>query len=133
MSYPDDDLFLNTRVSIHKGPGPGIMGAATLIGHSVHNGLTEHLGVIKEIMINMETGKIAYAVLSQGGLFTIGEKLFAVPWQSLHLDPFRHQFILNIDKQRFTAAPGFEKNDWPAGADPIWVENIPHFYQISHE
>ncbi|MDP1678644.1 MAG: PRC-barrel domain-containing protein [Candidatus Nitrotoga sp.] len=62
------------------------MGANTLIGNDVYNRQEEDLGGIKQIMLDMENGKIAYAVLSHGGVLGVGEKLFAVPWGVLTLD-----------------------------------------------
>jgi sporulation protein YlmC with PRC-barrel domain len=43
------------------------MGADTLIGEDVYNHKDEDLGDIKEIMLDMNNGKIAYAVLSLVG------------------------------------------------------------------
>jgi sporulation protein YlmC with PRC-barrel domain len=51
----------------------------TLNGNDVYNQKDEDLGDIKEIMLNMRTGRISYAVLSYGGFLSVGEKLFAVP------------------------------------------------------
>ncbi|MFY8086847.1 MAG: PRC-barrel domain-containing protein, partial [Rubrivivax sp.] len=45
------------------GPGPALMGADTLLGNDVYNKDGESLGDIKELMIDMATGKVAYAVL----------------------------------------------------------------------
>jgi hypothetical protein len=56
-----------------------VMGATTLAGDSVRNSAGESLGTIKELMIDLPTGKVAYAVLSFGGILNMGNKLFAVP------------------------------------------------------
>src|SRR5688572_32978390 len=69
-----------------SGPGPALMGADTLVGNDVYNHKGEDLGDVKEIMLDMRTGKVAYAVLSFGGFLGMGEKLFAVPWNALTLD-----------------------------------------------
>jgi sporulation protein YlmC with PRC-barrel domain len=69
-----------------EGPGPAPMGANTLLGNDVYNRDGQDLGDIKEFMIDMASGKIAYAVLSFGGLLGLGDKLFAVPWAALTLD-----------------------------------------------
>ena len=98
MSYEERDAYGMYVDRGHKGPGPELMGADTLIGDHVHNAKDEHLGEIKEIMIDMRSGKIAYAVMSHGGVFTIGEKLFAVPWEALLLDTVNKRFTLNIDE-----------------------------------
>ena len=73
------------------------MGADTLNGNDVYNQKDEDLGDIKEIMLNMRTGKISYAVLSYGGFLSLGEKLFAVPWEALKLDTENKRFVLNVD------------------------------------
>ena len=68
------------------GPGPEVMSAETLIGDSVVNSAGEDLGDIKAIMLDVTTGRIAYAVLSFGGFLGVGNKLFAIPWTALTLD-----------------------------------------------
>ncbi|UUZ53061.1 PRC-barrel domain-containing protein [Massilia sp. H-1] len=75
------------------------MGADTLIGDSVVNGQDEDLGDIKEIMLDMRTGQVAYAVLSFGGFLGMGEKLFAVPWQALQLDTVNKRFCAQCRAQ----------------------------------
>ncbi|MDY7536833.1 PRC-barrel domain-containing protein [Undibacterium sp. RTI2.1] len=131
MSYQDNDIYGMYALGEsghHKGPGPELMGANTLIGDNVHNPEDEHLGEIKEIMLDMRTGKIAYAVLAHGGLFTIGEKLFAVPWSALKLDTLNKRFLLNVKKDRFENAPGFNSDQWPDMADSTWVDVVNNFY-----
>ena len=82
-------MYKNTQA----GPGPSLMGADTLIGNDVYNTADESLGTIKELMIEMSTGKIGYAVLSYGGFLGMGDRLFAVPWQALKLDTGNKRFI----------------------------------------
>ena len=55
-------------------------------GRSVRNPAGEDLGKIEELMIDLPTGRLAYAVISFGGFLGIGDKLFAVPWQALALE-----------------------------------------------
>jgi sporulation protein YlmC with PRC-barrel domain len=128
MSYEDRDQYGMYVDNGHKGPGPELMGADKLIGDHVHNLQNEHLGEIKEIMLDMRTGKIAYAVMASGGVLTIGEKLFAVPWEALTLDTVNKRFTLNIDKERIEAAPGFDKDDWPDMANQTWASQVHSYY-----
>lgn len=110
------------------GPGPALMGADTLVGNDVYNQKDEDLGDIKEIMLDMHSGRISYAVLSFGGFLGMGEKLFAVPWSALKLDTENKRFTLNVEKNTLGDAPGFSKNDWPDMADPTWEKNIHAYY-----
>lgn len=132
MSYTDRDkygMYKDTRSgSGSPGPGPALMGADTLLGDNVVNGADENLGDIKEIMLDMNTGQVAYAVLAFGGFLGMGEKLFAVPWQALHLDTANHRFVLNVEKERLKNAPGFNKDAWPDMSDINWAKQIHTFY-----
>ena len=110
------------------GPGPRLMSASTLEGDKVVNSEGEDLGKVEEIMLEVGTGEVAYAVLSFGGVMGMGDKLFAIPWKSLKLDPKNHQFVLDVDKERLKDAPGFDKDDWPDMADPRFRTDVHGFY-----
>jgi sporulation protein YlmC with PRC-barrel domain len=107
---------------------PQVLSATTIIGDKVINPQGEHLGEIKELMIDLDLGRVAYAVLSFGGVLGMGEKLFAVPFQALQLRPDRHEFVLNVDKEKLKMAPGFDKNNWPSTADRTWGAQIHKYY-----
>ena len=129
MSYLDRDILGMYRN--HDGPGPALMGADTLIGDDVYNHEDEELGDIKEIMLDMRTGQIAYAVLSFGGILGMGDKLFAVPWERLTLDTVNKRFLLNVDKDLLKNAPGFDKNNWPDMGSEAWNQQMEAFYGSS--
>ncbi len=105
-----------------------VMGATTVTGDSVRNSAHDDLGKIKEIMIDVPTGRVAYAVLSFGGVLNMGNKLFAVPWSTLTLDEDEKCFILDVDKARLENAPGFDKDNWPDMADESWGKKIYDYY-----
>lgn len=127
MGYADRDKYGIYQRS-GSGPGPALMGADTLIGDSVVNGAEQDLGDIKEIMLDMNSGHVAYVVLAFGGFLGLGEKLFAVPWQALHLDTVHHRFVLNVDRERLKSAPGFNKDSWPDMSDIEWANQVHTFY-----
>ncbi|MEH8017354.1 PRC-barrel domain-containing protein [Rheinheimera muenzenbergensis] len=110
------------------GPGPHLMGANTLLGNDVYNHKEESLGDIKEIMLDISSGKVSYAVLSFGTFLGMGEKLFAVPWDALKLDTQNKRFVLAIEKERLSKAPGFDKHKWPNMADKTWAKDIDTYY-----
>ena len=128
MSYLDRDTYGMYKKNEDKGPGPRLMGADTLLGNDVYNSQGEDLGDIKEIMLDMNSGEVSYAVLSFGGFLGMGDKLFAVPWKALKLDTANKRFILDVDKAKLESAPGFDKDDWPDMADPTWQNSISSYY-----
>jgi len=111
-----------------KGPGPNVMAASTLSGNNVYASGGEDIGKIKEIMLDVRSGRIAYAVLSRGGLLGVGEKLFAIPWNALTLDIDRKCFLLAISFERINTAPAFDKDHWPVMADPLWAGSLHEYY-----
>ena len=113
---------------METGPGPHLMGADTLIGNEVVNHDDENVGEIKEIMLEVHNGRIAYAVLSFGGFLGMGEKLFADPWSALKLDTENKRLVLKVAKARPSEAPGFDKGKWPNMADPAWSSTIHSYY-----
>lgn len=136
MNYEERDTYgmykgstsLESGVVVRQGPGPELMGADTLIGNDVYNLKDEDLGDVKEIMLDMRTGRVSYAVLSFGGFLGMGEKLFAVPWNALTLDTENKRFTLNVEKDRLENAPGFDQDSWPNMADPSWAQGIHDYY-----
>ncbi|MGH8489569.1 MAG: PRC-barrel domain-containing protein [Gammaproteobacteria bacterium] len=93
------------------------MAADTLAGDPVVNRQGENLGEIRDIMIDVRTGGVGYAVLSFGGVLGTEDKLFAIPWNLLILDVDNQQFILDVPKGRLEKAPGFDEDHWPMMAD----------------
>ena len=112
-----------------SGPGPQVMAASTLEGDDVVSRQGETLGEISDIMLDVPSGRVAYAVMTFGGVMGVGSKLFAVPWNALTLDADRECFVLDVDKQRLDKAPGFDKDHWPSMADTDWAEQVHAFYQ----
>jgi hypothetical protein len=104
------------------------MGADTLVGNDVYNRDDENLGDIKEIMLDMRSGTVGYAVLTCGGFLGVGNKLFAVPWNALKLDTENKRFVLDVSKERLAEAPGFDKDHWPNMADQSWAKEIHSYY-----
>lgn len=101
-----------------------VMSASSLMKDKVMNRNGEDLGKIEEFMIDLDSGCIAYAVLSFGGFLGIGDKLFAIPMQALTLDEDKKCFILDVDKERLKNASGFDKDNWPDMADRQWGTQV---------
>ncbi|WP_425256911.1 PRC-barrel domain-containing protein [Rubrivivax sp. RP6-9] len=136
MNYEERDAYgmykvhptVGTGPDGRHGPGPHLMGADTLIGNDVVNKGGDDLGDIKELMLDMRSGRVSYAVLSFGGFMGVGEKLFAVPWQALKLDTVNKCFTLDVTRERLESAPGFDKDHWPDMADATWEKGIHDWY-----
>lgn len=106
------------------------LSSSSLSGNNVVNLEGEDLGSIKDFMIDTESGEVVYAVLSFGGFLGMGDKNFAIPLETLHVDKENHRFILDIQKERLENAPGFDDDNWPRTADPTFVDDVYRHYDL---
>lgn len=100
------------------------LGATTLVHDRVVNLEGADIGRIEELMIDVTTGRVAYAVLSFGGFFGIGGKLFALPWSALTVDEAKKRFVVNVTKDALDKMPGFDKEHWPDLSDLEYAQGV---------
>lgn len=133
MNLPIRDSDRIQTDSPGEGRLPTLFGARTFLGDEVYNRREDRLGTLKEFMLDLNSGRICYAVMSSGGFLGIGEKLFAIPWRALTLDAENVCFVLDIAEERLMNSPGFDKRHWPDMNDAAWVQDIDTFYGIPPE
>ena len=119
-SFVKENMTGENFTGEHPNTPGNLLTATTLIGNKVYNNLNEHLGEVKDIMLNVKEGKIEYVVIEFGGFLGIGEKFFAIPIKLLALDTGRHAFILGQRKEVIENAPGFDKDHWPETNSHTW-------------
>ena len=122
-NFDKDNLTGKNHEGAHPNSSLKFLTASSIVGDKVHNLTGEHLGTIKDIMIDLRGGKIEYVVLEMGGFLGMGEKYFAIPFSLLKVDAKNQTFILNQGKETLKAAPGFDKDHWP--------ETNSHFFDNS--
>lgn len=105
-----------------------LLSSSSLCGDSVRNPQGEDLGKIEDLMIDVQNGNVGYAVLSFGGIFGIGSKLFAVPWSALTVNEAEKRVVINVPRERLEQAPGFDKDAWPDFADSTFRSSIDTYY-----
>ncbi len=110
-------------------PTPSVLSASSITSDQVRNHSGEDLGSVKDLMIDLGSGQVRYAVVSFGGFLGFGDKLFAVPFDVLEVDSNRECFVLDADKSKLENAPGFDKDSWPNFADPSFTDPIDRYYR----
>lgn len=108
--------------------GGTLLSSSTITGDDVYNLQDEELGTIEDLMLDVDEGRIRYAVLASGGFLGMGDRLFAVPWKALTQDKENHRFTLDVDAERLKNAPGFDKDQWPNMADAKWNSTVESYY-----
>lgn len=103
---------------------PRLLSSSSLEGTSVRNLDNKDIGSIKDIMIDLHTGRVAYCVLSFGGFLGLGDKLFAVPFEAFQLDTATEELILDAKKEVLETARGFDEDNWPDFADMAFHDSV---------
>lgn len=110
--------------------GHRVLAASKLDGDTVYSSDGQDVGKIKEIMLDLNSGRIAYVVLSSGGFLGVGDKLFAIPWNAFAMDPERQRFQLSVSSEKIKNAPAFDKDSWPSMTNRAWADSVHEHYGI---
>lgn len=115
---------------------PQLVAASALARDAVVDAAGEPVGHVREIMLDVPRGRIAYVVLAfEEPAEAAGEdgserKLFAVPWEALRLDAQRQRLTIDTRRERLRDAPGFDPAHWPSMAQPTWNSALYEFYGV---
>lgn len=92
---------------------------SSLLGSRVVNLQGEDLGDVTEVMLDAESGSVAYAVLRVTHLLGMREHLFALPWPSIHPDLEAGRVVVDLSKERLQHSKGFDRSHWPDHGDGL--------------
>ncbi|MDH7797252.1 MULTISPECIES: PRC-barrel domain-containing protein [unclassified Beijerinckia] len=85
--------------------------ASRVTGTNVYNAQSDKIGQVQDIVLDKQSDKILFAVLSFGGFLGIGEKYHAMPWSKLNFDPDKGGYVTNLTKEQLEKAPSYDIND----------------------
>jgi hypothetical protein len=71
-------------------------------GTAAYNRQGERIGTLHHFMVGKRSGQVAYAVISFGGLFGLGEKYYPLPWNELTYDTHRGGYVIANPPQPIT-------------------------------
>ena len=110
---PEDNFTSNLHENENLNVPFKLLTASSIIGDRVHDEKDEAMGDIKDIMLDITTGKIEYYVIEFGGFLGIGTKYFAIPFDLLTIDPVKRILVFKHSKEKLENAPGFNYQHWP--------------------
>ncbi|MFP4143827.1 MAG: PRC-barrel domain-containing protein [Phycisphaeraceae bacterium] len=87
-------------------PDATVARLGSIIQRYVHNARNEPLGRVEDLVVNLEQGFIAYAVLVLGDPAGRHAKRFIIPWSAFRIDPADQGLLLDVEPEALASAPG---------------------------
>jgi hypothetical protein len=108
-----------------------VISASKVTGTDVYNTAGDHLGEVKDVMIDKRSGKIAYAVMSFGGFLGLGEQYHPLPWATLKYDTRQGGYVVGVTVDQLKSAPTYAANQKPAWDDRAYETRIHDYYKAA--
>ena len=105
-----------------------LLGTTSFRGDGVYDVAGKLLGEIEDLVVDVHSGRVAYALMAVGGFLGIGRKMFAIPWSTVKVDYAYQRCVINIDPERLVDAPSLDRNILRRMADPIWATQIHDYF-----
>ncbi|WKB51766.1 PRC-barrel domain-containing protein [Eleftheria terrae] len=91
--------------------------ASRLIGKPVRTPGGEHLGEVRDLVLDVNNQRLHYAVLAFRPVLGLGRQLFAYPVALLRPTGEAGELLLNVRQEELRQAPGFPRERWPDWSD----------------
>lgn len=105
-----------------------LLAASEIKGSTVRNRQRKGIGEIDEVLIDPDSGRVRFAILSVGGFLGLGSTRVAVPWSALEISRQggRASYTLDATKERLEKAPRVEGKNYEhlyaqEAAAPVFV------------
>ncbi len=102
-----------------------LISSKDVTGTEVYDMSGENLGHIDHVMIDKQSGNIAYAVLNFGSFLRMGGEERPLPWGSLSYDTSMNGYRVSKSKSDLEGAPAHE-GDWRTNRD--WEDRTHSHY-----
>ena len=105
------------------------------IGKKVKSAQGEEIGTVKDVVLDRNTGCLAYTVVSTAGAggtrATGGGKMVAVPWAVYSPSSDVNVFTVTVDRDRIYNAPVFDYARIDEYSRPDYITNVYSYYGVS--
>lgn len=92
-------------------PQPTMLETSKVPGTRVYSGSHDEIGAVDDLVVDTNSGKVRYAILSFGGFLGLGKSHYVIPWTSLKWDPELNGYITGITQDQLEHSPDFNSAD----------------------
>jgi sporulation protein YlmC with PRC-barrel domain len=87
------------------------------------------LGKVHALMIDKQSGIVAFVVISTGGFLGLGQAYHSLPWAAFRYDPAQEGYTIQIDKTLIEGGPSFRPDTAPV-FDEAYGKRVTDYYQL---
>lgn len=102
--------------------------ANDLMGMTVENSQKEKLGKVKDVAVDVTSGRVIEVILSTGGFMGMGSKLTAVPASAFQYNSADRLLFLDATQQKIKDAPEFDFTEWNDAASSNQMVKTYEYY-----
>lgn len=126
---------LRNREAIDRYHGPSVapdrvenvrlVRASELIGRDVEDTKGDDAGEIEDLVVDLGTTRVRYAVLDFDEAWSAEDKLLALPLSTLRM-PAENvgEAVLQVPRDKLNMSQGFDEDNWPALNDPQYRDRV---------
>jgi sporulation protein YlmC with PRC-barrel domain len=105
-----DKAYGNTA---HAGKAGRMLRASQLLDADIQDAQQKNVGEIEDLVVDVRSGQVRYAVIDFDQAWTPNDKLVAMPMKSLKASGERKELVFMGSKDQLANAPSFDKGKWP--------------------
>jgi sporulation protein YlmC with PRC-barrel domain len=107
-----------------------LIAADKVQGTPVANTTGDKIGTIENVMIDKPSGRVAYAVMSFGGILGMGKHRYPLPWEVLEYDTDLDSYVVDVDADTLNGAPVYDEGS-PNWGDEAWRRQVNDYYKVA--
>jgi sporulation protein YlmC with PRC-barrel domain len=106
------------------------IGSDSVEGTAVYTADGKALGSIKRLIIERQSGKVAYVVMSFGDVLDFGQETYTIPWAKLSYDRDLGGYRTDITEADLRTAPSFAQTREGGLLDEAQEEELHAHFRI---
>jgi sporulation protein YlmC with PRC-barrel domain len=102
-----------------------------LVGRKITSSQGDEIGVMKDVVLDLSNGCMAYTVVSTGDAQTGGGKIVVVPWAIYSRTSHPSTLRVKVDRDKIYNAPSFDYTRIDEYVRPDYIDNVYNYYGIN--
>ncbi len=108
-------------------PDRRLISSEDVEGTTVYDMKGKQIGSVDHLMIDKQSGRVAFAVLSFGGFLGLGHSHYPLPWGALTYDTALDGYKTTVTEAQLRDAPEFSDDAW---ASRDWQTQTYSHYKV---